>query len=471
MGGRERYTTNSIRISGRPWRTGPADIMSNVTLAAFGAALEAADPSKLVRNSVRREGDVLRIRKLSINLGRYERIFVLGGGKATGGMATEVERLLGDCVTAGVVNVPDYLPLPKLKKIIPHPATHPYPNRRGLEGVLKMLGLAEKSTSNDLYLCLFSGGGSALMPAPAEGLSLAEKVKTTDLLLKSGANIEEMNVVRKHLSKFKGGRLAEVLSGAEVVSLIISDVPGDRLDAVSSGPTAPDPTTYSRARRVLAKYRIWKSVPKSVRSLILLGEDGKIPDTPKPRSPIFRRVHNVLIGSNRDARLAAYAYLVATGIPTKMHRGFYLGKARDVGRSLVEELLGEIKKRRTGLSALVAGGEATVTVRGKGRGGRDQELILSAAASLRGRGQATIAALATDGVDGPTEAAGAIADEATVDQGLKLGLKATEALRNNDSYGYFQKLGGLLITGPTGTNVNDIVVAMGLSHKSSRLRS
>ena len=330
-----------------------------------------------------------------------------------------------------------------------------------------MLRLAEKSTPNDLYLCLFSGGGSALMPAPAQGLSLAEKVRTTDLLLKSGANIEEMNIVRKHLAKLKGGRLAEVLSGAEVVSLIISDVPGDRLDAVSSGPTASDPTTYSQARKVLDKYRIWRSVPKAVRSLILMGEEGKIPDTPKPRSPIFRRVHNVLIGSNKDGRLAAYEYLVATGIPTRMHKGFYQGKARDVGMSLVEELLREMR-RRTGLSALVAGGEATVTVRGEGQGGRDQELILSAAVSLRGRCHATIAALATDGVDGPTEAAGAIADEATVDLGLKLGLKATEALRNNDSYGYFQKLGGLLITGPTGTNVNDIVVAIGLSQKSSR---
>jgi glycerate 2-kinase len=445
--------------------------LSSVTLEAFNAALEAADPRKLVRNSVKTEGGILRIRELSINLGGYDRIFVLGGGKATGGMATEVERLLGDRITAGVVNVPDYLPLPKLKRIIPHPATHPYPNRRGFEGVLKMLGLADKSKPNDLYLCLFSGGGSALMPAPAQGLSLADKARTTDLLLKSGADIEEINVVRKHLSKIKGGRLAEVLSGAEVVSLIISDVPGDRLDAVSSGPTAPDPTTYSQARKVLDKYRIWKSVPKAVRSLILSGEGGKFPDTPKPHSPIFRRVHNVLIGSNKDARLAAYRYLVARGIPTKLHRGFYQGEARDVGQSLVEEFLREVKRRRAGVTALVAGGEATVTVRGKGRGGRDQELILSAAASLRGQGHATIAALATDGVDGTTEAAGAIADEVTVDQGLKLRLKATEALRNNDSYGYFQKLGGLLITGPTGTNVNDVVVAVALSQKSSRRRS
>jgi glycerate-2-kinase len=408
---------------------------------------------------VKLKAEVLTIKGLRIDLGLYDGIFVLGGGKATGAMATEIEKLLGDHIISGVVNVPDYLPLPRLRKIAPHPATHPYPAHSGADGVLQMLKLAAKSTSKDLYLCLFSGGGSALMPAPADGLSLEDKVRTTELLLKSGADIREMNVVRRHLSRFKGGRLAERLRGAEVVSLVISDVPGDRFDTVSSGPTAPDPTTFSQAKKVLSKYHIWGKVPSDVRSLISKGTRGEIRDTPKPGSPIFNKVHNVLIGSNKDARFAAYRFLCGRGIPTKLHRGFYQGEAAHVGESLASEFL-RWAKGSSGLRAFVAGGEATVRVRGKGLGGRDQELVLSAASFLRGRGLATFAAVATDGVDGPTDAAGAIADETTVDRGFKLGLNPEETIRNNDSNGYFRKLGGLIMTGPTGTNVNDIVVAL-----------
>lgn len=331
-----------------------------------------------------------------------------------------------------------------------------------------MLDLAEGSTEKDLFLCLLSGGGSALMPAPAEGLKLEDKVATTTLLLNSGADIREMNVVRKHLSAFKGGRLAERLQGSRVVSLVISDVPGDRFDTVSSGPTAPDPTTFSQARRVLERYHIWESIPDRVSALLTMGERGQVADTPKPGSPIFRRVSDILIGSNRDARLAAYVFLKSKRIAAHLHEGFYQGEAVDVGESLARELLPKKGGRSSALTALVAGGEATVTVRGTGKGGRNQELVLSAAGLLRGRGNLLFAALATDGIDGPTEAAGAIADGDTVERGLRLGFDPETAIRNNDSNGYFRKLGGLLLTGPTGTNVNDIVVALAQPERLNR---
>ena len=449
-----------VVISGRSWRSGPRSELYTITLDAFRAALRASDPSRLVRDSVKLKGEILSVRRLRIDLGRYDRVFVLGGGKATGGMAEEVEKILGDRITGGAVNVPDSLPMPKLHRVRPHPATHPFPSHKGVEGVLQMFRLAEKSTPKDLFLCLFSGGGSALMPAPADGVTLEDKVATTDLLLKSGAVIGEMNIVRRHLSTFKGGRLAQKLEGAEVVSLVISDVPGDRFDTVSSGPTAPDSTTFAQARGVLEKYRIWHRVPASVRGFITKGARGDFSDTPKPGSSVFRRVRNILIGSNRDARLAACAYLKAKGIPTSLHKGFYQGEATRVGVSLAKELL-----NGKGPRALVAGGETTVVVKGKGRGGRDQELVLSAARSLKGHGAATFAALATDGVDGPTDAAGAIADDSSVGRGLKLGLDPDETIESNDSYNYFSKVGGLLMTGPTGTNVNDIVVAVAIPEK------
>lgn len=430
-------------------------------MSAFRAALVAADPAKLVRRSVKLDGEILRVGRLKIPLDGFRRVFVLGGGKATGAMAMEVERLLGGRITDGVVNVPDYLPLPRLGRISAHPSTHPYPTLKGVEGVREMIKLADISREEDLFLCLFSGGGSSLMPSPAEGVSLEDKVATTKLLLKSGADIGEMNVVRRHLSSFKGGRLAERLRSSTVVSLVISDVPGDRFDTVSSGPTAPDSSTFAQARKVLGKYHIWNKVPASVRALISQGERGEIPETPKPRSLIFRRVHNILIGSNKNARVAAYRHLTARGIPTRLHRGFYQGEAAKVGESLASELLRGPKGPR----ALVAGGEATVVVMGEGKGGRDQELVLSAARLLRGRGPATFAALATDGIDGPTEAAGAIADDTTVDRGLGLGLNPDRAIYDNDSNSYFRKLGGLLVTGPTGTNVNDIVIAFSFPEK------
>ena len=431
-------------------------------MAAFRAALAAADPSRLVAKSVWVDGDALRVRNLRFDLSHYGRIFVVGGGKATGGMAVEAERLLGERIVDGVINVPDYLPAPKLKRIRVCRATHPFPSQSGTEGVRQMLALADQSKENDLFVGLFSGGGSALMPAPAEGISLKDKIKTTDLLLKCGADIGQMNIVRRHLSSFKGGRFVQRLNGSEVVSLVISDVPGDRFDTVSSGPTAPDETTFDQARSVLVRHHIWREVPASVRALISRGVNGSVPETPKPRSPVFRKVRNVIIGSNKDARTAARDYLRGRGFRVTLREGFYQGEARTVGKSLGKEFLGIVQRAQSKPAALVAGGETTVIVRGSGRGGRDQEMVLSAAKVLEGKSRCAFAALATDGIDGPTTAAGAIADGSTVQKGLAMGKIPEAFIRDNDSNGYFRKVGGLLVTGPTGTNVNDIVVAISL---------
>lgn len=452
-----------INVSRNLWRQSGNAELYRLTLGAFQAALTDTNPSRLVRISVKLDDELLHVGHLKVPLDQFERVFVLGGGKATGAMAAETERLLGRRITDGVINVPDYLYLPRLRRIRPYRATHPYPAQAGVEGVRQMLRLAEQSRRDDLFLCLLSGGGSALMPSPAEGLSLEDKVATTSLLLKSGADIGEMNVVRRHLSSFKGGRLAERLRGSLVVSLVISDVRGDRFDTVCSGPTAPDPTTFAQARKILQRFRIWNLVPSSVRALIMDGIEGRVPETLKPGSPVFRRVHNVLIGSNRNARFAAWRYLRQKGITAKLFDEFYQGEATDVGVSFAKELLRQRESQKNSHPyALVAGGEATVTVRGSGSGGRDQELVLSAARALRGRGAVTFAALATDGIDGPTRAAGAIVDDSTIERGLSQGLSANDALKRNDSNGYFRKLGGLILTGPTGTNVNDVIIALSM---------
>jgi glycerate 2-kinase len=414
-----------------------------------------------MRRSVKLRGETLFVKRLKVNLQRFERIFVLGGGKATGAMATELEAMLGNRITAGAVNVPDYLPAPRLRQINPHRSTHPFPSELGEEGVKAMLDLAGRATSRDLYLCLFSGGGSALMPLPAQGLSLEDKLDTTGILLRCGADIEEMNVVRRHLSDFKGGRLAERLRGATVVSLVISDVPGDKFETVSSGPTAPDASTFAQARAILEKYQVWRKVPGRVRRRISRGEAGQVPDTPKPGSPIFTKVRNVLIGSNRDARLAAFAFLRRSGVSAVLRDGFYQGESSKVGERLAKELNRLEPRASSRPYGMVAGGEATVTVKGGGVGGRDQELVLSAARFLKMR-VSTFSALATDGVDGPSGAAGAIADSDTVRRGNTCGLSIQRALDDNDSNTYFRKLGDLLVCPQTGTNVNDVVVALAI---------
>jgi len=440
-------------------------------IKALREALSAGDPGTTIRRRVTLNGDVLRVDSLSFDLSRYRRVLVIGGGKASGKMAVEIERILGRRISGGLVNVPDYL-RPKLhcERIAFHEATHPIPSEQGVSGVEKMLRLLGRPSDSDFVICLISGGGSALMPLPAVGVSLGDKQRTTEILLESGADIDEINAVRKHLSAIKGGRLAEKLYPATVLSLILSDVVGDRLDSIASGPTAPDATTYGDAEAVLKKYSAWKKVPSSVRRKIAEGTVGKAQETPRKGARVFERVFNVIVGSNKLSCEAAAKSLRKSGYATIILSTRIQGEANDVGR-LFSSILFDVVENGFPLgppAALIAGGETTVTLKGKGLGGRNQELALSAALQVDGLESVFLASMGTDGIDGPTDAAGALVDGTTVSRAKKLGLDPSYFLRNNDSNTFFRKVGGLLVTGPTGTNVNDIMIAVARSGSASR---
>jgi glycerate-2-kinase len=412
---------------------------------------------------VKVRGNALTVGALSLKLSRFRRVLVIGGGKASAGMALEIERILDGWITGGSVNIPVYTkPCPRSKKINFNPASHPIPSEDGVRGVKNMLRLVGQPSEEDLVICLISGGGSALMPLPSTGIQLSDKQKTTNLLLKSGAKIDEINAVRKHLSDFKGGRLAEKLYPATVLSLIISDVVGDKLESIASGPTAPDDTTYADAYTILQEDGLWRTVPGSVRKRIQKGKEGKLPETPKRGSRIFKRVHNVLVGTNKESCRAAAEVLEERGYHSLILSTRLQGEAREVGKILADICIG-IRENQLPVAppaAIVAGGETTVTVHGKGRGGRNQELVLSAALSIRGKPAILVSSIGTDGVDGPTDAAGAVADGSTIERGLIRGLDADTYLGENNSYEFFKKLKDLIITGPTGTNVNDILIAI-----------
>lgn len=451
-------------------QTGRGSSGRGQVLSALAAAIKSADPKALVREKLRLDGNELTIDLLRLDLTAFDRIFVIGGGKASAAMAIEIENVLGKRITRGVVNIPDYLkPRPTSQRILFHESTHPVPSRKGVLGVQKMLDLTLNPSSRDLVICLISGGGSSLLPMPYVGITLDDKKDVTQFLLKSGADIKEVNTVRKHLSAIKGGRLAERLQPATVLSLIISDVVGDRLDSIASGPTAPDETTFADAKEILTRYSLWNKVSERVRSLLDKGIGDRSIETPKPGSKVFRRVHNILIGSNTQSCVAAAAALDNSGYRTLVLSSRVQGEAREIGklyagiiRSIAENGLPHVPP-----VAIVLGGETTVTVRGKGLGGRNQELALSTAIGIDGLQNVVMASMGTDGVDGPTKAAGAIVDGMTMRRAKESGIDPKEHLANNDSYNFFKKMHDLIITGPTGTNVNDIMI-LTVGKRSSR---
>jgi glycerate 2-kinase len=427
-------------------------------LLAVRAALNAADPRKLVDRAITRDGRILTAGGRRYDLDAYHKVVVLGGGKASGLMAAEVEGILGDSIDEGVVIVPDTQKgLPELRRVRFAESSHPLPTEEGVHAVERMLEVVDRIGSGDLAVFLFSGGGSSLMPFPAAGVSLEDLRDTTGLLLKSGADIVEMNCVRKHLSRLSGGRLAERVHGADVLSLVVSDVVGDDLGSVASGPTVPDSTTFTMAKEVMERHGVWGSVPPSVRRTIQAGISGALTESPKPGDPLFAKVNNILIGSNKIACAAAKASLEGAGYQVRFFLESVTGEARDVGRRLVD-----LTRSGTGNGtwALIAGGETTVTVKGPGRGGRNQELVLSAAMALRGTSRTTLLSFATDGIDGMTDAAGAIADSTTYERARSNMLDPAQFLDANDSHTFFEALGDLVVTGPTGTNVNDVTLLL-----------
>ena len=430
-------------------------------LPILSAALEAVDPYSAVRSALACEGDQLRIGERSYDLARLERVLVVGAGKAGAPMARAVEDVLGERLSAGAVNVKRGQAEPtKLVRL--QEAGHPIPDQDGVEGTRRLVALAQSAGPNDLVICLISGGGSALLQLPAEGISLGDTQRLTELMLRAGATINELNTVRKHLSLVTGGGLARLAQPAPVAALLLSDVVGNPFDVIGSGPTVPDTSTFADACAILERFDLWDDtnspLPATVRERLAAGRRGERPDTPKPGDRLFESVQNVLVASNQIAARAAVLAAERAGFATLLLSTFVEGEAREVGKVLAA-LAREVDASAQPLGrpcCLVFGGETTVTVRGQGRGGRNQELALGAALKLAGLDDVLVVALATDGNDGPTDAAGAVADGTTLARASARGLDAFDALAANDSYTFFQRLGDLLLSGPTNTNVNDL---------------
>jgi hydroxypyruvate reductase len=367
-------------------------------------------------------------------------------------MALPLADLLSDQSPRGLL-------IPKQASIQPpsgfeiQPGGHPVPDEMSLRAGEKALELVENLNENDLLICLISGGGSALMTAPHPGISLSDLQQLTSALLACGARVDEINTLRRHLDLLKGGGLARLASPARVVSLILSDVVDNPLEAIASGPTAPDPSRRADALGVLEKYSLMDKVPKSIRELL-----GTAPETPKPGDELFERVQNVIVGSNALAAESAFRLARSEGFHPYLLGNHWQGEAREVGREL-SRLLKHSSEQRP--FCLIAGGETTVTLRGNGRGGRNQELALAAVEELAGPHDVMLVALATDGEDGPTDAAGAVVSGDTMQRGLNIGLAPEDFLVNDDSYTYFNALNDLLKPGPTGTNVNDLMFCFG----------
>ena len=430
-----------------------------LALESLESALNAVDPRQIIESRVLLKDSVLEVNGYSFDLKKFGNVYVVGGGKASGSMAEALEQVLGKHVTAGFVNVPCGIKH-KTKIIRLHEASHPIPDQSGVEGTQRILQMVEQVKKEDLIICLISGGGSSLMPLPRGEISIADKREITEALLKSGATINEINTVRKHISDFKGGWLAKRAYPATILNLILSDVVGDPLDFIASGPTVPDSTTFSEAIKVLKKYGLWDKAPTSIKRVLSDGEKGQIPETPKAHDKAFKRVYNIVVGNNRFASLAACEFLKSAKLNTLLLTSTIEGEAKHVGATLAS-IAREVSVSGNPVpkpAGIVAGGETTVTVTGNGVGGRNQEIALAAALKLGEADGLVVASLSTDGVDGPTDAAGAITDGKTFVRAKEAGLNAEEFLAENDSYNFFSKLGDLISTGPTGTNVNDISV-------------
>lgn len=426
--------------------------MRSIVEEIFRAGVAAVDPKR----AVAAEAEKLRT---CYREGEFQRCLVIGFGKAAFPMALALEETVGDLIDTGVIIVPYGHAGMGLRKIRVIGAGHPLPDANGVRGTEELIALAGQADERTLVATLVSGGGSALLVSPWEGITLAEKQVTTSLLLKAGAAIGDLNTVRKHLSRVKGGRLAAMLYPATTDSFIISDVIGNRLDVIASGPTAPDPSTFADALAVLDKYRLLEETPQAVLRHLMAGRAGKLPETPKEGAPVFRRIDNRIVADNRAALAAAQQTATGCGLNAEILSAEVAGEAREAGHWLAHKAIAAQSARRAALPlCLLAGGETTVTVRGKGIGGRNMELALAFAREIEGIPGITLLSAGTDGRDGPTDAAGAIVDGNTITRGKTMGLDAAAFLADNDSYTFFHRAGGLLVTGPSGTNVMDIQV-------------
>jgi len=429
------------------------------------SAIHAVQPRLIVHRKVRRRGCRLEVAGRSYDLRRYSRIVVVGAGKASGTMAAALEQVLANRVGPPVSGL---VVIKYGHRVATHwvrlvEGGHPVPDHAGLHATQQIRALISSLTARDLLIVLLSGGASSLLVAPAPGLSLADKQRTTQLLLRSGASIRELNTVRKHLSAVKGGQLLTA-TRARVVTLILSDVIGDDLGTIGSGPTAPDPTRYEDARRVLEQYALWHRVPTRVRARIAAGQRNRFHETPKPGRAVFRRVQNVVVGNNRAALEAVARSARRLGLRPIVLSSTLTGEAREAAK-----LFGAIGREiaATGRpvrrpACVIAGGELTVTVHGSGSGGRAQEFALAAAAEVKGLPDMWVIGFGTDGTDGPTPAAGAVVDGQTALLARRTGIDVEDALHRNDVYHALKRLRALIVSGPTGTNVNDLYLLIAM---------
>lgn len=450
----EKFLTQSLQES-------PAGLKTARILAA---ALAAVDPAALIKQQVERSENALEIQDRVIDLDTFQRIILLGIGKAALPMSRAAAELLGERTSQGLAltkmggnQPPEAFPAP----LTVYTGSHPLPDRSSLKAGKAILKRVSSLSENDLVVVLLSGGGSALLSVPAPGLKLEDLVATNQLLLDCGANIQEINTVRKHISAVKGGRLAEAIFPASTLTLILSDVMGDRLDSIASGLTVPDPTTYQDALDIAASYQL--SLPDRVQDHLEKGAQGLHPETLKPGHPIFLKTISLLIGSNQDACRAAASQAKTEGFQTAIHPDPLQGEAASVGVEMAQ-LLREMALDDQPLprpACLIAGGETTVNLTNSdlaGEGGRNLELALSAVEELSGLENCAFISLATDGEDGTTDAAGAVVTGDSLSRAQKLQLEPAAYLEAHNSYPFFSTLDDLVMTGPTGTNVNDLCV-------------
>lgn len=438
--------------------------LAQEALSFFEAGVRAVDPYRAVASRVRVDGDRVVVSgddKEPIEIGPGRPIVVVGAGKATARMCQAIEDTLGDRIAGGVVVVKHGHTAP-LARVETVEASHPVPDEDGVRGVDRMLALLDDLRDDAVVLALISGGGSALLPGPAEGIRLSDKQAVTDLLLAAGADIREMNTVRKHISAVKGGQLTRRAHPARVITFVLSDVVGDPLDAIASGPTVPDTSTFADALAVLDKYSLEDRVPASVLERLAAGARGEIAENPKPGDPAFDGSTCLLVGTNRRALDACCEAARQAGWNTMLLSSLIEGETRDVAR-MHTAIAREIRKTGTPLAppaCVVSGGETTVTLREQGRGGRNQEFALAAALDIAGEQGVAVLSAGTDGNDGPTDAAGAIAFGDTVQRGRQAGLEAAAHLAGNDAYPFFERIGDLIKTGPTNTNVMDVHILL-----------
>jgi glycerate 2-kinase len=448
--------------------------LRKLALNCLQKALFAVKPEYLIEKSVKIRNGRLIINDDVFDLKDYNKIYVIGGGKATAEMVFTLERILKNFPIdyEGIVNIPKGLDIrksQKTKNIHLNYATHPIPDENGVNGAKKMLELINNSSKNDLIICLISGGGSALLPLPQNGISLEDLQQINSLLLASGASIHEINAIRKHISKIKGGNLAKTLfnsSGATLISLIISDVVGNNLDSIASGPTVPDPTTFKDVLYILNKYTLYDKIPKSVKNLIEEGFKNRELETPKSNDPCFVNIHNYLIGSVFSAVEEITSYL-EPDFRTNYFSDKIIGEARDYGKELFQFISQYLKNKNFDnvevKDALIGSGELTVTIKGEGKGGRNQEMLLSFLDVIKNKNidyNFLILAVNLDGIEGNSQAMGALVDNFTLRQIINKNLNIKYYLDNNDSNSFFKILNSEIITGPTGCNVNDLILIL-----------